>query len=328
MAKGKRGIALVLLTAIIALHTGEAASQTEGWYPSKPVKFVVTLAPGGLNDILGRLFAGRLANQFGRPFVVENRPGAISGADYAAKAAPDGYTLLLANTSILAIQPHLFAKLPYDALHDFAPISVIAISPSVLVVNASVPVKSVKELIELAKSNPSKLSYATPGNGTPFHLWVELLKTQTGITMAHVPYKGAQPAFLDLIAGRVQVMFINLDGALPHINSGKLRVIAQNGAKRHALLQEVQTLAEYGISNIDSYSFFAVVAPSGTPKEVLATLHSEIGRAGKHGDVQEKFKQLTLTSVDLSLAEVAAYTRTENAKWARVIKDSGAKVDD
>jgi tripartite-type tricarboxylate transporter receptor subunit TctC len=326
MVKTRSSVAAVLLGAVM-LVAGAAGAQSEAAYPSKAVKFVVTLAPGGLNDILGRLFAGRLASQLGRPFVVENRPGAISGADYVAKSAGDGYTLLLANTSILAIQPHLFAKLPYDPLADFVPISLIAISPSVLVVNAGVPVKTFKELVDLAKADPTRLSYATPGNGTPFHLWTELVKKQAGIEMAHVPYKGAQPAFLDLVAGRVQVMFINLDGALPHLHSGKLRSIAQNGAKRHALMPEVPTLAEHGLANIDSYSFFALVAPSGTPKDVLATLHAQVGQAQKHRDVQDKFKQFTLASLDLSLQEVATYVRNENAKWARVIKDSGAKVD-
>lgn len=329
MTRNRRSLLFVLLAAVFVLYSGRITAQLSGTYPNKPVKIVVTLAPGGANDIIARVLAPKLTDQFKQPFVVENRAGGsgVPGADYAAKSAPDGYILLLANTSILAIQPHLYATLPFDPLRDFAPISILASSPSILVVHPSVEARSVKELIALARAHPGKFNYATPGNGTPFHLWTELIKKQTGTDMVHVPYKGAQPAFTDLISGRVQVMFHNLGDMRPHITSGKVRLIAQNGSKRSALLPEVPTMEEAGIRNVDSLSFFAMVVPMGTPKEIIATLSAEIAKAEKQIDVQQRLSEISLTLVGGSPEEAAAYIRNENARWASVIKESGAKVD-
>ncbi len=330
MKKSTRGVALVLLTAVLALYTGSVRAQLGGAYPTKPVKIVVTLAPGGANDFIARLFAQKLGGQLKQQFVVENRAGGsgIPGADYVAKSPPDGYTLLLANTSILAIQPSLFAKLPYDPQVDFSPVSILAISPSVLVVHPSVPARNVKELIALAKANPGKLNYATPGNGTPFHLSTELFKAQTGTDLMHVPYKGSVPAFADLFTGRVQLMFNNLGDLLPHIGSGKVRPLASTGATRAPLLPDVPTLAEAGIRNAESVSFFPIVAPKGTPREVIATLYAEIVKAKAQPDVQKKLFELGWDPVGNTPEETAVHIRTETAKWAKVIKESGAKVDD
>ena len=325
----KRSLAVVLLTAVCALHGGEAVSQTGGAYPSRPVKLVVTLAAGGSNDVIARIFAQKLSEQLKQPFVVENRPGGnmILGADYVAKSAPDGYTLLVGNTSILTILVSLYSKLPYDPQRDFAPVSVLVIGPTVLVVGSSSPAKNVRELVALAKANPGKLNYATPGNGTPFHLSTELFKMQTETAMVHVPYKGNAPAIVDLLAGRVQLMFANVLEVLPNINSGKLRPLALTGARRLPLLPDVPTMTEAGIRNAESYSFFGIVAPRGTPREVVATLSAEIGKVRAQPDVRQRLNELGVEPGSGSPEEFEAFLRDEIAKWAKVVKASGARVD-
>ncbi len=328
MKKGARIAAAMLSVSVLC--SGSVRAQLVGAYPSKPVKIVVTLAPGGANDFIARLFAEKLSQQLKQPFLVESRAGGsgIPGVDYVAKSPPDGYTLLLANTTILAIQPSLFPKLPYDPQVDLVPVSTLAISPSVLVVHPSLPVHGVKELIALAKSQPAKLNYDSPGNGTPFHLSTELFKARTGVDLIHVPYKGSVPAFNDLFAGRVQLMFNNLGDVLPHIKAGKLRPLATTGAKRAPLLPDVPTLSEAGIKNAESVSFFPIVVPRGTPREVIATLHAGIVNAEAQADVQKRLFDLGWEPVGNSPEETTAHIRTEAAKWAKVIKDSGAKVDD
>ncbi len=300
----------------------------------KPVKIIVTNPTGAANDVLGRFFARKLSDQLRQAFVVENRPGAngIPGAEYVARSAPDGYTLLIGNTSTLAILVSLSPKLPYNPQRDFAPISILGISSSVLVVHPSVAARSVGELVVLAKSSPGKLNYASPGNGSPFHLSAELFKTQTGADLVHVPYKGTGPALVDLLAGRVQLMFVNVPTILPHINSGKLWPIASTGIKRHPLLPDVPTMAEAGIRNAESFAWFVLVAPNQTPKEVITTLNAEIVKAERQPEVQQRFNELGLEPVGNlvgnSPEEAEVFIRGEMAKWARIIKDSGAKVDD
>jgi len=272
--------ALLLFLSTIQLASGQD-------YPVRAVRIVVPFAAGATNDIVARLFARKFSEQTKQPFVVENRAGGsgIPGAEFVARSAPDGYTLLLGNTSLLGIHVSLYSKLPYDP-RDFAPVSVLAISPSALVVHPSVPAKSASELIAHAKASPGKLNYASAGNGTPFHLSAELFKAQTGTNMVHVPYKGAAPALSDLLAGEVQLMFDNIPSVLPHIRSGKVRAIATTGATRLSLLPEVPTLAEAGFKNAQSVSWFAIVAPKGTPKDIIARLHAEIVKAESQADVR------------------------------------------
>jgi len=297
-------------------------------YPARTVKLVVTLVPGGTNDLVGRLFAQKLSDHFRQPFVVENRAGGngIPGAAYVAKSAADGYTLLLGNTTLLGIQPSLFSNLPYDAQQDFEPVSVIAVSPSVLLVHPSVKAQSVGELIALAKANPGKLNYASPGTGSPHHLSAELFKSLTGTDIVHISYKGGAPAVNDLYAGRVQIMFAQLPDVLGHIRGGKLRALATTGAKRLSLLPDVPTLEETGI-NLQSVSWFAIVAPKGTPKEAIAALYSGIVKVRDEPDLRKRLLELSAEPLGTSPEETAAHIRSEIAKWAKVIKASGAKAD-
>jgi tripartite-type tricarboxylate transporter receptor subunit TctC len=317
-------IALAVLAGISA-----AAPLAADEYPARPVRIVVPFAAGATNDIVARLFAQKLSDQTRRPFTVENKPGGsgIHGAESVAKAAPDGYTLLLGNTSLLAIQVSLYAKLPYDPVQDFAPVSVLAISPSVLIVHPSVPAATVAELVAYAKAHPGKLNYASPGSGTPFHLSAELFQAQTGTRFVHVPYKGAAPAIADLISGHVQLMFDNIPSALPQIRSGKVRAIVITGAARLPLLPEVPTLAEAGLPNAESVSWFAIVTPRGTPTAIIERLHAQIVQAERDPEVRQRLLDLGAEPVGNSPAEAAAHIRAEIAKWAKVVKESGAKPD-
>lgn len=329
-----RMLVAILSITVFALCPGKATAQPAETYPNKPIKLIITNPPGAGNDTLGRFFAQKLSDQLKQPFVIENRPGAngIPGAEYVSRSVPDGYTLLLGNTATLAILVSLFPKLPYDPQRDFTPISVLAISSSVLVVHPSLAVRSVGELVALAKANPGKLNYASPGNGSPFHLSAELFKARTGTDAVHIIYKGTGPALVDLLAGRVQLMFVNVLTVLPHINSGKLRPIASTGAKRLPLLPDVPTMAEAGIRNAESFAWFVLVAPRQTPKEVIYRLNAEVIKAGKQSDVRQRFNEIGLEPIgDLvgnSPEESETFIRSETTKWAKVIKDSGVKVDD
>jgi len=326
---GRQQVAMrmrLVLVIVAGLMAQPAAAQE---YPSRTVKLIVPFAAGATNDIVGRLIMQKLGEQFRQPFVVENRTGGsgIPGVEAVAKAAPDGYTLLLGNTSSLGIQISLFSKLPYDPRTDFEPISVVAVSPSVLVVHPSVPASNMSELVAYLKANPGKVNYASPGNGTPFHLSGELFKAQTGTSMVHVPYKGAAPAVADLLAGQVQLLFDNIPNVLPHIRAGKLRAIVSTGSTRLSTLPEVPTLAEAGFRGAESVSWFAVVAPRGTPRAIINTLHGGIVKLVAQPEVRQRLIELGAEPVGSSPEETAAHIRSEISKWARVVKESGARVD-
>ena len=323
----RHSVAVALSAALFA--AGAAIAQSDTAYPNKPIRIVVTLAAGGSNDVMARLLAQKLSEQVKQPVIVENKTGGngIPGADFVAKSAPDGYTLLFGNTTLLAIQGSLFSKLPYDPQRDFAPISVLSVSPTVLVVNASLPARTVGELVALAKASPGKLNYASPGNGSPFHLSTELFKARTGTDLVHVPYKGNAPAIVDLLSGRVQLMFANVLEVLPHITSGKLRPIAVTGFARTPLLPDVPTTGESGLPNAEAFSFFVLVAPRGTPKDAIAALHAETVKAIARPDVRQRFVEFGVEPVANAPDEAETFLRGESAKWAKVVKDSGAKVD-
>ena len=295
-------------------------------YPNKPIRMVVTFPSGGAPDTLARIFSEKA--QLGQTVVVDNKPGAGGniGADFVAKAPADGYTLVLATVGTHAINGALYAKMPYDMVKDFAPVAHLASAPNLLVVNNDLPVKSVAELISYMKANPNKLSFGSPGIGTSVHVSGELFKSLTGTSMTHVPYKGRQFAIPDLIGGQIQLMFDNMPSALPMVREGKIRALAQTTAKRSAAAADVPTVAET-VPGFEATTWFAVFAPVGTPREVVARLNAELQRIFKLPDVQEKLRALGLEPWISTPEELTRFQATEIVKWARVVKDSGATAE-
>jgi len=319
-------IAAVLAGVAFAMSATVAGAQT---WPSKPVKWVVPFAPGGTTDILARTVAEKLQAALGQPVVVENKPGAggAVGAEFTAKAAPDGYTIMGGTISTHAINASLYAKLPYDPVKDFAPITLIARVPNMLVVYPGVPAKDVKELIALMKANPGKYSFASSGNGTSQHLSGELFKSMAGVDMQHIPYKGSPPALQDVVGGQVTMTFDNITTAWPLAKAGKLRALAVTTAKRSSVAPDVPTLAESGLPGFEVGSWQGVFAPAGTPPEIVKRLNVEIVRILNLPDVREKLGNLGAEIVADSPEEFAALVKGEVVKWADVVKKSGAKVD-
>jgi tripartite-type tricarboxylate transporter receptor subunit TctC len=312
-----------LLCAVLAASACSAAAQS---FPTKPIRMVVTFPPGGAPDILARLFSDKA--QLGQPVVVDNKPGAggnIGAAD-VAKSAPDGHTLVMGTVGTHSINGALYSKMPYDMVRDFVPVGHVASAPNLLVVTNSLPVKNVAELIAYMKANPDKLSFGSPGIGTSVHVSGELFKSLTGTTMTHVPYKGRQFAIPDLVGGSIQVMFDNMPSALPMAKEGKIRALAQTTVKRSAAAPDVPTVAET-VPGFEATTWFAVFAPAGTPRDVVARLNAEMQRVFKLPDVADKLKGLGLEPWLSTPEELSAYQATEIVKWAKVVKDSGAKAD-
>ncbi len=305
---------------------GFAHAQT---YPSKTIRMVVPFPPGGTTDILGRVAAQKLGEALGQQVVVDNRPGAGGniGTEAVAKSAPDGYTLLTDPGSTLTINPSLFAKLPFDPLKDFAPVSILAAVPNLLVVHPSLPVRSVKELIALAKSKPGQLNYASTGAGQSTHLSMELFKTMARVDMTHVPYKGSAPAVTDLLGGHVLLMFDNMPSALPHVKAGKLRGIAVSTAKRSPVTPDIPTVAESGLPGFEVSVWFGVLAPAGTPREITERLNGILVKALHSADVRERLSAQGAEPIGNSAAEFTAVMKRDLAKWAKVVKDANIKLD-
>ena len=320
-----RYVGAVLLAAVLGGVAWSAAAQD---YPSKPIRFVVPTPPGGFLDILARLIGQKLSESWGQPVVVENRTGGgiTIGSNAVAKAAPDGYTVLVIPPDF-AVSPSLYAKLPYDTLQDFAPVTLVAWGPSVLVVHPSVPVNSVKELIAFAKSKPGQLDYASAGNGSGGHLAMELFKTMAGVDLVHVPYRGLGPAVIDLAGGKVSVMFAQLAAVRRYIDAGKLRALGVAGKQRSQAMPDLPTVAESGLVGFDVNPWFGIVAPGGTPKDVVAKLSAEIGKITRLPEVKEKLSPLGAELAANTPEEFAAFISSEIAKWAKVVKDSGARLD-
>jgi tripartite-type tricarboxylate transporter receptor subunit TctC len=308
---------------LLAGAAGVAAAQG---YPNKPLRLVVTFPPGGAPDILARLFADKA--QLGQPVMVDNKPGAGGniGADIVAKAPPDGYTLVMGTVGTHAINGALYRQMPYDMVKDFAPLGHVASAPNLLVVTNDLPVKSVAELISYMKANPNKLSFGSPGIGTSVHVSGELFKSMTGTQMTHVPYKGRQFAIPDLVGGSIQLMFDNMPSALPMAREGKIRALAQTTATRSAAAPDVPTVAET-VPGFEATTWFAMFAPAGTPKDVVTRLNAEMLRVFKLPDVVDKMKTLGLEPWISTPEELARYQAGEITKWAKVVKDSGAKAD-
>ena len=312
-----------LIGALIALWAGAALAQG---FPNKPIRLVVTFPAGGAPDILARLFADKA--QLGQPVVVDNVPGAGGniGADKVAKSPPDGHTLVLGTVGTHSINGALYSKMPYDMVKDFAPVAHIASAPNLLVVTNELPVKNVAELIAYMKANPNKLSFGSPGIGTSVHVSGELFKSLTGTSMQHVPYKGRQFAIPDLVGGQIQVMFDNMPSALPMARDGKIRALAQTTAKRSPAAPDVPTVAET-VPGFEATTWFAMFAPAATPKDVVARLQAEMQRVFKLPDVADKLKTLGLEPWISTPDELARYQASEIVKWAKVVKDSGAKAE-
>ncbi len=321
------------VAALVALITGMAAAGSAPGqapaYPTKPIRIVVPFPPGGATDILARDVAQKLTDAWGQAVIVDNRPGAGGniGSELVAKAAPDGYTLEMGTVGTHAINASLYAKMPYDHVKDFAPVILVASVPNVLEVNPALPVNSVAELIAYAKANPGKLNFASSGNGTSIHLSGELFKVMAGVQMTHVPYKGSAPALQDLIAGQVQLMFDNLPPSLPQIKAGKLRALAVTSAARAPALPDVPTVAEAGLPGFEASSWFGVLAPAGTPPAIVAKLNAEIGRWLATPEAKEKLAKQGADAAGGSPEDFVKHIAAETAKWAKVVKESGAKID-
>jgi len=306
----------------------------QGTWPSKPVRIVVPFAPGGTTDILARAIAPELQHAFGQPFVVDNKPGAGGnvGADAVAKSAPDGLNLLMGTVGTHAINQALYPKLPFDPIKDFAPITLVAGVPNVLVMNPAKAeaygIRNVADLIKYAKANPGKLNMASSGNGTSIHLSGELFKSMTGTFMLHFPYRGSGPALLDLIGGTMDLMFDNLPSAMPHIKAGKLKALAVTTAQRSAALPDVPTVAEAGpVKGFDASSWFGLLAPAGTPADIVNRIQQECAKALATPAVKERLLSQGAIPGGNTPQAFAAYIAAETKKWAAVVKQSGAKVD-
>jgi tripartite-type tricarboxylate transporter receptor subunit TctC len=308
----------------LALSSGLATAQSA--YPNKPLRLVVTFPTGGAPDILARLFSEKA--QLGQPIVVDNKPGAGGniGADIVARSPGDGYTLVLGTVGTHAINGSLYEKIPYDMVKQFSPISLIASAPNLLVVNNDLPVKTVAELVTYMKANPNKLSFGSPGIGTSVHVSGELFKSMTGTQMTHAPYKGRQYAIPDLMGGSIQLMFDNMPSALPMARDGKIRAIAVTTAKRSNAAPEIPTVAET-VPGFEATTWFALFAPANTPRPVIDRLSAEVQRVYRLPEVQERLKTLGLEAVLSSPEELTRYQASEIAKWAKVVKDSGARAE-
>jgi tripartite-type tricarboxylate transporter receptor subunit TctC len=312
---------------VLAVATAAPHVHAQG-YPTRPVKLVVPFAPGGATDIIGRIVAQKLSEQIGQQVVVENKPGAgttIGNAAVAA-AAPDGYTLLFAPTPFV-ISQLMYANLPYDAQKDFTPVALLAVSPFILVLNPTVPAKNVAELVALAKARPGTLNFASAGNGTVPHLAGELFKIRTGADVVHVPYRGGGPAIVDLLSGQVSMMFATPIEVIQHVQAGKLRVLATTATSRLAAMPDIPTIQEVGYPDFEVYAFFGMLAPAGTPKQIVDRLASELEKVMELPDVRANFAAQSAEPNVLRPEAFAAFLGRERDKWGAIVKRSGARID-
>ena len=325
----KAGAVIFLLSAM-ALHvaSASAAEPSAGSFPARPIRVVVPFPPGGGADVTMRIMADPLRAQLGQPLVIENRGGAstIIGTDLVAKAKPDGYTILIATTTF-AINPSLHATLPYDPVKDLAPITLAALTPYVLVVHPSLPVRSVKDLIALAKAKPGQLTYASVGNGSATHLATEMLVSRSGIKIVHVPYKGSSPALTDLIGGHVSMYLGSMPASVPQARSGKLRAVAVTGARRAPAVPDVPTIAESGLPGYEFSSWYGLFAPAGTPPAIVDQLQAAVRKVLERADMRERMLADGNETVGNTPAEFAAVVRADIAKYAKIVKAANIKPD-
>jgi len=297
-------------------------------YPNKPIKLILPFPTGGATDVMSRILAEKLSPRLGQPVIVENKPGAgtMLASDYVAKAPADGYTLLMAASS-LVIAPALYSKVNYDPIKDFTPVTQVAAVIHLVVVNPALPVKSIQELIAYLKANPGKVSYGSTGSGTSTHLEAELFKKMAGVEIQHIPYKGSTPALADLVGGQTAMMFDPIASSKPYLESGRLRALAVTTAQRSVSAPELPTVAESGLPGYEAMPWLGIVAPAGTPKAIVDRIYKEVSDVLKMQDVKDRFKALGLDIIGNTPAEFANFIAKDQKKWAQVIKDSGAKVD-
>ena len=316
----------MLVATACVLVAGGAFAQA---YPNKPIKMIVGFPPGGGTDVVARVISAKVQEWWGQPVTVENRPGATGtiGADYVAKSPADGYTLLMGHVNSTGLAPNLFPKLPYDPIKDFAAVAYVGYVPNVLAVHPSIPAKSVKELVALLKANPGKYNYASSGNGSTQHIAGEVFKQLTGTSIVHVPYKGSGDAIKDLLAGVVAMNFDTMPPVMPHIQAGKLRGLAISTPRRLAQLPDVPTFAEEGITGFDVTNWYGVMAPAGTPREIVAKLNADINKAMQVPEVRTRLENVGTQLREMSVAEFDAFMKVEVAKYAKIIKDTGVKIE-
>jgi len=315
----------LLLKAAVLLAMTVAASAED--YPNKPVRLIIPFPPGGSNDVVGRMFATQLSEKLGKQVVVDNRGGAggVIGTEVAANAPPDGYTLLIISIAH-SVNPWLY-KLNYDPIKSFTPVAILASGTNVLVVNPELPVKSVKELLDLAKQKPGELQYASAGVGSFQHLGGELFKLEAGVNILHVPFKGGGPAMIDVIGGHTKIMFSSLVQTTPHIKSGKLRALGTGGAKRSPVLPDVPTIAEAGVPGYEALNWWGIVAPAGTPPAIVEKLHKDLTAVQDSSIIQDEMAKQGANVVRMSSAEFGQFMQSEMTKWQRVVKEGKLKAE-
>ena len=321
----KSGFTAAVLLAISAVAAPVAGQP----YPARPIRMIIGFPPGGGTDIVGRIVAQRLSEVLGQQILPDNRGGAAGqiAAELTAKAPPDGYTVMMAHIAAISILPSLVARLPYDPQKDFSPISLVAIGPNLLVVHPSVPARSVKELIALAKARPGQLHYASPGSGSVQHLAGELFKLEAGVNMVHVPYKGSGQSIVDLVAGYVQLNFDSVPPVLPHVRTGRLRALAVTSEKRFSILPEIPTVTESGVAGFDLSTWWGLVAPAAVGRDIIARLETETVKLLRQPDVKERIAFAGADTVGNTAEEFAAFIRAERAKYARIVKDANIRIE-
>ncbi len=317
--------AVVIVSVVLAAMPSLATAQA---YPAKPIRWISPWPAGGANDIFSRAIGQRIGESLGQQVLVDNRPGAAGtiGSDIAAKAPADGYTLVMGSSPTHAIAPALYPALPYDPLRDFSAVTLVGSVPNVLVLHPSVPAKTVKEFIAVAKARPGKLNFASTGNGTSQHLSAELFKFMAGLDMVHIPYKGTAPALTELVAGQVDLAFENMPALIPHIQAGRLRALAVTTTKRSAVMPELPTIAEAALPGYDASVWFGVFAPAGTPRPVVERLHGEILKALQTQDLKSRMVAMGTDVSGMGPDDFSAYVRKEIPKWANLVKAAGVKV--
>ena len=318
----------ILLGTAFPIFAQSNAGTTTTAFPNRPLRFVVGYPPGGATDIIARILGQKLTDTLGQQVLIDNRPGAggIIGSEIIAKGTPDGHSFVLVTTSH-GVNPSLYPKLPYDSIRSFSPITQVATLQLVLAVNPSLSAKNVRELIALAKAQPGKFNFASSGSGQSLHLAGELFKSMAGINIVHIPYKGSAPARTDLLGGQVQMMFESMIGILPFVTNGKLRALAVSGAQRSAAAPDIPTMAEAGVAGYEASGWVGILAPAGTPKPIVGRLNADTVKILQMPDVKELLSQNGAEPVGSTPDQFTAFIRTEITKWARVVKESGARLD-